>query len=195
MEINSKSRYISRRSFIKKTSAALLALSFGGKSLLAQSSTLPENMEMALDFSVIAPGNSRYRNPYVAVWVEDAEGQAVKTLALWFQQGKGQRWLPDLVRWYRDEQKRKSVDGGDLASTVSSPTRLPGSYSLVWDGLNDKGEAVPLGDYYVCVEMAREHGPYYLIRELVSLGNDAFSATLAGGSELGDVNLEYRSRA
>ncbi len=197
MEMNVKSRYLSRRSFLKRTSAALIALGFGGRSLLAQSdpALIDTSMELDLSFSVITPNSGRYRNPYVAVWLEDANGEAIRTLALWVQVGKGQRWIPELTRWYRDEQKRKGLIGGDLVTTASSPTRLPGTYNLVWDGLNDKGEPMAQGDYYVCVEHAREHGPYYLIRELVSIGDSPFAATLTGGSELGDVNLEFRSRA
>jgi hypothetical protein len=66
---------------------------------------------------------------------------------------------------------------------------------VVWDGINDAGYVVALGDYYVCVESAREHGPYLLIREKITLGAEGINATFAGSDELGNVNVNYRERS
>jgi hypothetical protein len=193
METNKTSR-LSRRSFLVRGSRFVAALGLGGmfgNHLLAQNDAAlwPDTVELAIDFEIIAPNTGRYKRPYVAVWLEDASGLPVRTLALWVSKS---RWIPDLRRWYNDEQNRKSQDGGDLVSMVSSPTRLPGQYSLVWDGLNDAGDTVVLGDYYVCVETAREHGPYLLVREKITLADEPLTATFAGSDELGDVHVEYR---
>jgi hypothetical protein len=196
METKNSSRYLSRRSFLVKGSRAIAALGLGGmfsNRLLAQTDAAlwPDTMELAIDFEIIAPNTGRYKRPYVAVWTEDASGLPLRTLALWVSKS---RWIPDLRRWYNDEQSRQSKDGGDLVSMVSSPTRLPGQYNLVWDGLNDAGEAVTLGEYYVCVETAREHGPYNLVREKITLADEPLTADFTGGEELGDVHVEYRVR-
>ena len=56
-------------------------------------------------------------------------------------------------------------------ATVAAIERgSPGVYNVVWDGRDEKKALVPLGDYYVCIEAAREHGPYELIRESVAIG-------------------------
>jgi hypothetical protein len=196
MESNKTSRYLSRRSFLVKGSKALTALGLGalfGRPTLAQDAAVwPDTMELAVDFEVIAPNTGRYKRPYVAVWIEDASGLPIRTLALWVSKS---RWIPDLRRWYNNEQSRKTQYGGDLVSLVSGPTRLPGKYNVVWDGINDAGYAVAQGNYYVCVEMAREHGPYLLIREKMTLSAEAVSDTFAGSDELGDVNVDYRERS
>lgn len=197
METSNTSRFLSRRSFLVRASKALAALSLSSmfKPSYAQDvATWPDGMELAIDFEIIAPNTGRYKRPYVAVWVEDASALPIRTLALWVKNGKGKRWIPDLKRWYNNEQSRKSQHGGDLVSLISSPTRLPGKYSLVWDGVNDAGYTVAQGDYYVCVETAREHGPYLLIRESLNLGQETLSMTFAGNNELGDVHVEYRIR-
>ncbi|HUQ68774.1 MAG TPA: DUF2271 domain-containing protein, partial [Planctomycetaceae bacterium] len=110
-----------------------------------------------------AVGGGRYRRPYVAVWVEDADGRAVRTLVLWVQtSGPGPKWIPDLKRWYRSDRVRKAADGTDLIPTVSEATRKPGQYSVTWNGLDDAGKLVKPGDYTLFIEAAREHGTYQL---------------------------------
>ena len=41
---------------------------------------------------------SQYHRPYVAVWVEDAQQQPVRLIALWVQKPD---WLKDLRRFWR----------------------------------------------------------------------------------------------
>lgn len=141
---------------------------------------------VAFTYAAAASGQGPVRNPYVAVWVEDAAGELVATVALWFlQESKGTRWLSDLRRWY-------SVDGGqDTIEAVSSATRTPGDHQVVWDGSTSDGAQAPQGDLYVCIEAAREHGPYSLIREAVSLGTDPVTVDLADVEELQDASLTY----
>ena len=149
-------------------------------------------MELAVSFSTEAPGFGRYRNPYVAVWIEDGGGASVRTLALWCDSGRGRRFLEHLSRWFRDVGMGPL--GGRLVASVSRPTRVAGTYSLAWDGKNDYGQLVALGDYYVNVEMAREHGPYALVRDKITLDGTPTATTIPGKGELGDVDVEYRSR-
>jgi hypothetical protein len=140
-------------------------------------------MELKIEFEIARGGSSRYKPPYVAVWIENAQGMPIRTLALWFlQERKGTRWLNDLRRWYRS---------GNLQETTSGPTRMPGQYTLVWDGKDDKGNPQNQGDYYVCVEMAREHGPYELLREKLTFGSAGFKRQYTPGSELKAVELSY----
>lgn len=196
MKIKQPSRYLSRRSFLGKAAAALAVLGTGGK-LFAQT-TAPiwnADMELGIKFEIIATNSGRYKKPYVAVWIEDAAGNAVRTLALWMLPGKGSRWLPELTRWYRDERARSQADGGDMAATLASPTRSPGTYKVTWDGLNDAQVLVAQGEYFVCVETAREHGAYQLAREKFNFGNEGFSAVIPGETELGEVSVEYYQRA
>ncbi|WP_438893782.1 DUF2271 domain-containing protein, partial [Bacillus cereus group sp. BC251] len=39
-----------------------------------------------------------YARPYIAIWIEDAQGQPVRTVALW---QKEDTWLKDIRRWWR----------------------------------------------------------------------------------------------
>jgi hypothetical protein len=147
--------------------------------------------EMAISFSFVADAaaGGRFHNPYVAVWIEDAAGAAVRSISLNYQLGRGDKWLPDLTRWFRTAKPTAAVE------TISSATKVPGAYKLAWDGMNDKKEPVALGDYFVCIEAAREKGPYQIVREQVSVGAAPFAKPLAAKGELQDVSVELRARS
>lgn len=155
----------------------------------------PKDRELVVHFELDGPGEGRYHRPYVAVWVEDAEGFPVRTLVLWLLQSeKGQRWLPDLKRWYHADEMRRLVDPGDLAATVSAATRGPGKYHTVWNGLDDQKKPVKAGKYTLYIESAREHGTYQLIRKDLTIGSDPFKADLKGNVEIKAASIEYRTR-
>jgi hypothetical protein len=147
--------------------------------------------EMAIAFSFVADtaAGGRFHNPYVAVWVEDAAGAAVRSISLNYQLGRGEKWLPDLTRWFRTGKPTAAVE------TISSATKVPGAYKLVWDGMSDSKQAVPHGDYFVCIEAAREKGPYQIVREQVSVGATPFVKALAAKGELQNVSVELRTRS
>ncbi|MBS0262433.1 MAG: DUF2271 domain-containing protein, partial [Planctomycetes bacterium] len=154
-----------------------------------------DDFEMLVQFEINKPeGGRRYKRPYVAVWIENAEGLPVRTLAVWYQAGKGQRWLPDLRRWHRDDMKRRETDKKDILPTVSGATRAPGKYKLQWDGKSDAGEFVTQGKYTVFIEAAREHGSYQLMKEEIEIATKPFSATLKDNIEIKGASLEYRTK-
>jgi thiamine biosynthesis lipoprotein ApbE len=138
----------------------------------------------------------RYRRPYVAIFIEDKDGLSVRTLWLSVQaKSPGPRWIPDLKRWYKDDQVRRLVDDTDLVETTARPTRPPGKYDVAWDGKDDQGKPVPAGEYTINIEAAREHGTYQLIRKSVTLGSKPFAETLKGNVEIKSASIEYRRKA
>ncbi|GAB3623685.1 hypothetical protein GCM10027418_17690 [Mariniluteicoccus endophyticus] len=148
---------------------------------------LPASAKAAISFTFAASssgggGRGGVKNPYIAVWVEDANGALVKAIAVWYEQGKGERWLPDLKRW---------ASVSDSSTTATGATRQAGSYNLQWDGTNDALTRVAAGDYYLCLEGAREHGQYELIREKVTFGTSAFDKQLPASGELTAASLRY----
>ncbi len=121
------------------------------------------------------PGGGMARNPYIAVWIEDAGGDLVKTVALWHLAGQEDRWLAALSTWY-------AAAGGD--TTVSSATRAAGSYDVVWDLTDLSGTAVKDGQYAVWIEASREHGPSSLLSMDLALSGKKTSVTGTANNEL-----------
>ena len=187
---------INRRRFLEhalKTSAALIAaLSLPRLNMVSaqtKAAALPSSMELAVNLQIAQPSGGRYNRPYVAVYIEDAQGNPVRTLSLWAETNRHARYISELRRWFSESS--------ELIATVSSPTRNPGSYSLVWDGKTDAGKPAPQGEYYVCVEAAREHGPYGLVRQPVRLGTAPLKKSLDSSvnPDLASVTLDYRKKA
>ncbi len=137
------------------------------------------------------PGGGPARNPYIAVWIEDGAEQMVQTVGLWIEQGKGQRYWNELTRWYREDSKRVQAGGKATAQTITGATRTPGDFTLAWNGTAYDGSRAGQGTYYVCIEAAREHGPYELIREALTLGTTKLDQQLTPNGELTAASVAY----
>lgn len=152
--------------------------------------------DLQIEFEIAkSAGGGRYRRPYVAVWVEDADGFPVKTLSLFLMaDNPGPRWHRDLRRWYSSDQVRQLVDDAKLIGTISKPTRNPGVYKVAWDGRDDKGDLLQPGKYTLYIEAAREHGTYQLIRHPFELGGANFSEQLKGNTEISAASIKYSGK-
>jgi FAD:protein FMN transferase len=150
--------------------------------------------DMLIEFEIAKSNDSRrYRRPYVAVWIEDADGFPVKTLSLFLMQNNpGPRWHRDLRRWYADDQMRRLVDQANMIETVSKPTRNPGQYKVSWDGKDDHGKSLKPGEYTILIEAAREHGTYQLSKHNFTLGK-SFAVKLKPNDEISAANIRYNA--
>lgn len=149
----------------------------------ANGATIPANGAVTIDFTYAFSGGMA-KNPYIAVWIQTGSGKFVDTVSLWYQKGKGDRYLTDMRSWI-------SASGGKDTS-MSSATRTAGSYSVVWDGNDASGARAPQGDYVVQIECAREKGPYSVISVPITCGTTAASATGADKGEISKVSVAYK---
>jgi len=125
---------VSRRSALGRLAGAVL--SFGGLTAFrrfsphaprADAPKWDDRFELAVDLEIAPQEGFRYHRPYVAVWVEDANGRPVRTLSVWVNtSGRGPRYIRELRRWFSMEREQEGAGGPDLITTVSSATRLPG---------------------------------------------------------------------
>ncbi|GAB4008555.1 hypothetical protein GCM10028808_14980 [Spirosoma migulaei] len=128
----------------------------------------------------------RSHRPFVAVWIEDENGKPVRNLALWYNKP---RWLPELRDFYA-MQRNADFD----ANSISSATRSPGEYSLQWDGKDNAGQYVKQAKYTICIEAAREHGSYQIIRQAMDFNGKLKQQTLPGNVEIATAALDYRKK-
>ncbi len=131
--------------------------------VVVSNNALPTGASLNVDFTYTAAPVGVPKNPYVAVWVEDGAGNLVKTVSLWYEQGRGQRWLMDLRAWF-------AKSGGAAPATGTGASHPAGSYTVAWDGTDASGAPAPKGTYTIWVEAAREKGPY-------EVTSGAFTAT------------------
>ena len=194
---------LARRDAITRLAAA--ALAFTGLSAFRPfsqqgrpASTAPkwdDNFELAVDLEIAPQEGGRYHRPYVAVWIEDSAGKPVRTLSLWVNtSGRGPRYIRELKSWFLADRDQQSAGGPDLVATVSSATRLPGRYSVTWDGRDESKKPVEQGTYRVFIEAAREHGTYGLMQQDMTFGSKPIAADLSGNTEIKGARLDYRRR-
>ncbi len=146
----------------------------------------PADYQVALNFELPNIGGGRYRRPYVAFWIEDADGKAVRTVAVW---GNSPKWLGTMSGWWKLGQENK-----ELCKAVCKATRAPGKYELVWDGKDDAGKAVPQGTYTVKLEVHREHGKDDLQTVKIECGAKDAKETIDKKSEVNDSTVVYAKK-
>lgn len=156
----------------------------------ALSTAIPDGSELVVSYTYEQAAGGKNSSPYTAVWIEDADAILVHTIVLWMEQGrKGLKYLPDLTRWFGVDQDRIANGGTDTVDAMSGPTRFPGRHSVTWNGQADIVGPVPAGDYFVCIESAREDGPHSLIREPVTLAGQPIDVALPDDGELIDASV------
>jgi thiamine biosynthesis lipoprotein len=156
-----------------------------------------ELLELVVKFELNRPSGGQYRRPYVAVWLEDADGFPVRTAILWMQTKQpGPRWHRDLLRWHRNDGVRKLADDTELIGVISGATRGPGEYKAVFDGRDDAGKPLKAGKYTLFIEAVREHGTHQLISHPLTLGKESLEETkLKSNVEIKSASVEYRAAA
>ena len=194
---------MARRDMITRLATAAMAVAgltafrpFTAKrSSVANAPKWDERFELAVDLEIAEQEGGRYHRPYVAVWIEDSTGKEVRTLSAWVNtSGRGPRYIRELRRWSRAGSDQQQAGGPDLVATVSSATRLPGKYTLTWDGRDESHQLVEQGTYRVLIEAAREHGSYGVMQQEMQFGAKPLSAELAGNIEIKGARLDYRRR-
>ena len=134
---------------------------------------------------------SEYHRPYVAVWIQDEDRQAVANLTVWYQmtesqEGAGTKWLPDLRQWWRRSGRslKMPVDG------VSAATRPAGDHKLSFSFTDPRFAKLSPGKYGLVVEASREVGGRELLTLPFTWPSEKLQVQEAKGEEeLGEIKL------
>jgi hypothetical protein len=156
----------------------------------------PENgwgndFELIVNMEINLQKEGFVKRPYVAVWVEDENHAAVRTISVWHGRD---RYLPELKAWYLKYRELYTTDKSVLGS-VSSATRSAGKYIVKWDGKDDKGNFVSPGKYIIKIEAAREHGTYQLMRQELECDETPKIINITGNIEIASAVLVYRKKS
>jgi hypothetical protein len=151
----------------------------------AAASAWPVGFEVTISLTLTTP-DPRMDRSYAAFWVEDASGRLVRTIVLW---GNKPQYHPDMPEFWK-------VTGGDtkLIYKVTRATRSPGSYRVVWNGLDDAGRPAPRGRYRIVVEINRWRGTYARATGLLACEDVPSSLTLEGSVNSSAITVQYGPR-
>ena len=145
----------------------------------------PQGFSLKIDYEIPSMGDGRRsRNPYVTLWVTNESGNLVRVLT--YLAGKRRYLDENYVFWGRFGTKLP-----DLVESVTRPTRSPGRYTLIWNGRDDQGRAMPQGNYVLNVEAAREHGGHSIQRINLTLAAGVVSASAPAQDEIGETGVTY----
>ncbi|MCY2928786.1 MAG: DUF2271 domain-containing protein [Planctomycetota bacterium] len=131
----------------------------------------------------ITVAKTRWQPPMV-VWIEDANGKYLTTLAVWSKKQN----MKHLKTWW-------ALTGGDAKpfAPVTSATRRAGVHQLVWDGLDKDKKPVPAGSYVVRIENTLEGKKNYNLKgPLLCADQPATAAVeIPEGSKIDSVASHY----
>jgi FAD:protein FMN transferase len=152
--------------------------------MLTPVSGAPWPSSFAVSVSYEVPRVSGTTKPYIAMWVSDPNGNVVRTLLVI---GDEARWRElNYIFWRRIERAN-----GARVRAMARPTRAPGRYNVVWDGLDDAGLPAGQGQYNLNIEVNREHGSHIFQAIPLNLSGAPVQANTEARSEIGAVVVSY----
>ena len=128
-------------------------------------------------------GRGGPKSPYVALWVDDARGKPVRTVTVW---GDKWRYLSELTDWWALAKNNTALN-----TTATRATRPAGEYTVIWNGLDDKGAPVPAGSYRINLEVSREHGTYARRDGQIVCGDAPATLRFTESAEFAPVLITY----
>lgn len=150
--------------------------------------------DLSLSIEVPKLDVGQYHRPNVASWIENADGEHVTDLAVWYdvemKNDQGATWLKDLRQWWRKSGRsaKLPIDG------VTGPTRPVGHHKVEIPSSKLKLAANPASEYSLVVEAAREVGGRELLRIPFTWdGKQRVEKSISGKSELGTIKLVIQS--
>lgn len=149
--------------------------------------------ELSLTVAIPRLDVSEYHRPYLAAWIEGADGRAIANLAVWYdvkkRDNEGVKWLKDMRQWWRriGRETDLPLDG------VSGATRPAGEHTLRFDTAVSPFADLKPGTYEIVVEAAREVGDREVVRlPLAWPQTGPAHAETRGKLELGTVSVSLK---
>ncbi|MBA6231189.1 MULTISPECIES: DUF2271 domain-containing protein [unclassified Colwellia] len=170
---------------IKTVRLLLIVLTFINFTVFANpSNSTPAELNIELN---LKQQLGEYHPPYVASWIENSQGNPVRTLLLWREKAK---WLKDIRRWWRKVGKKDAefVDG------ITSATRAAGKYPLNFLAQDDRNTTLKKGQYTLFIEVVRENGGRSIIRQPFTLNGEKETFTLAATHETDEMSFSVSPR-
>lgn len=166
------------------TSAGIQLTSKGWHNYMFNNNRLPNQPEnnLSIEYQIPHINEGKYHRPYLALWITDTRNKSVRHLMLL---GESERWAKENTRWWR--RVGRKIPG--VLEAVARPTRLPGKYHLTWNYLNDQGQPVEPGKYWLHMEAAREGGGHDYQKVAIDTGAGWLEHTLPAKGELGTVAI------
>jgi len=166
----------------KPTPVMLLASATPVATAPAPANAWPNNFNLSTDITIL-PGRNAKARPFIYLWVTDADGKYVRTIAAW---GSETKYIREMTAWWK-----VAPHDPQTIKTVTRATRAAGKYTFTWDGTDDKGAPVPTGTYTITLEVNFEKGPHSTNSVAIDCKAAAATAKLPATPGFNEANLTY----
>jgi thiamine biosynthesis lipoprotein len=143
---------------------------------------LRAEISLTMDYTLPRMNQSLYERPYVAIWVSDAQGKALRNLLLL---GGEERWARENSIWWRRAGGATRLD----TYNVTRPTRGPGEYQIIWNGQDDDGASLLEGEYVLNIEASRRYGGHDHVSQPFSIAPGTQNFANPGQGEVGPFHI------
>ena len=145
---------------------------------------VPVSGELIITFDFVRQSGSASNQ--FAVWVEDIDGNLVKTLyATGYTANGGYRDRPDSIALWVERSGLSNMTRSEL-DTITGATPRSGALSYTWDLTGANGDTVQQGEYIFFVEGTLRWRNFVLYSGVIEIGN--YPATVQA-----DANYTYGS--
>jgi len=147
--------------------------------VLVLTSISAQQAAQAADITFTFTRQSGSASNQYAIWIENAQGQLVKTLyaVRWTANGGFKTRPTSIPMWVKKSNLTNMTKA--QVDAISSATPRTGTLTYAWDGTDAKGAAVQAGEYTLVLEatLRWENQVYY--RAPISLGKGAANAQVS----------------
>lgn len=109
-----------------------------------------------------------------AIWIEDANGELVKTLAVTkYTSTGGWRLRKTSLSHWREIADPLHMSMGEIEAVSGATPKTSGTYRVIWDFTDDKGDPVPDGEYRCRMEAALFFSSYAMYEGTFTTGDES----------------------
>ena len=146
-----------------------------------ESSSVPDNISGAVVISFDYEKQSGYASNQFAVWIEDTNGNYIKTLyATRFTANGGYKNRPDSIPLWVEKSGLAFMQKSEV-DAIAGATPKAGTLSYIWDLTDVTDNIVSSGEYKFFVEGTLRWKNYVLYSGVVTIGSE--SATVTADAE------------
>lgn len=132
--------------------------------------------------TTVSPGGNYSPKNIGAIWIEDSDGNFVKTIKLW-----ADRRSQYLYTW-------NSRTSGNKVDAVSSATLSSHqTHEVNWDVKNHLGETLPNGSYQLKIEMTDQHSQGPIATYEFPVGEESSNLTISDETYFHNMELSWTS--
>ena len=150
-----------------------------------QGAQWPEGFQVGVTVQVKPMPRKKKLRPYLALWVEDAKGNHIRTLEVW-SNPREMKYLKDMTSWWKIGKTDPN-----LVKMVTRATRPAGKYTFTWDGTDQGGNPVARGTYNICLEVAYEEGEHNVRQGTIVSDDKPATGTIKAAPAFEEVQLLF----